>query len=89
MLPLLRRLMLIIMAIQTQQFPVAAVGRIVHVIVVSMMNRQFTKPLAREFAAAPPTNVWIDVERLLAIALVSKSVIALNFSKNPSLLIGT
>ena len=34
--------MFIVVAVQTQQFPITAVGRIVHVIVVSMMNREFT-----------------------------------------------
>jgi hypothetical protein len=35
-------LVLVVMAVQAQQFPVAAIGRVVVVIVVPVMNRQLT-----------------------------------------------
>jgi hypothetical protein len=41
--------MLVIVAVNAEQFPVAAVGRVVVVIVVPMVHRQFAKLLAFEF----------------------------------------
>ena len=57
------------MAVQAQQFPVAAIGRVIVVIVVPVMNGQLTKVGVREFAAAATADPRIDLERLLAVAL--------------------
>src|SRR6266542_6656871 len=62
-------LMFVVMAVQTQQFPVAAIGWVVVVIVVPMMNGQLTKVGAREFAAAATADPRVDLECLLSVAL--------------------
>ena len=64
-------LVFIVMAIQTQQLPVAAIGRVVVVIVVPVMNGQLTKVSVCEFAGAAPTDPRIDLERLLSVALLA------------------
>jgi hypothetical protein len=51
------------MTVETQQLPVAAVGRIVVVIVVPVMNRQTVKLSAvAEVAAAPCADPWVNLE---------------------------
>ena len=47
---------LIVMAIETQQFPVASVGRVVLVVVVFVMDRELAKFFALEFTPAPRTD---------------------------------
>jgi predicted Na+-dependent transporter len=53
-------LMFVVMAVQAQQFPVAAVGQVVVVIVVPVMNGQLTKVSVREFATAATADPWIS-----------------------------
>ena len=48
---------LLVVAIDTQQFPVAAVGRIVIVIVIPMMNRQFPQLFPFKFARTTATHM--------------------------------
>ena len=62
---------LIVVAVKTQQFPVAPIGRIVIVVVVFVMDRELTKLLALEFAPAARTYPGINLERLLPITLLS------------------
>lgn len=57
------------MAVEAQQFPIAAIGRVVVVVVVTVMNGQFIEVGARERAAAPTADPRIDLERLLSVAL--------------------
>ena len=59
--------MLVFVAVQTKQFPIAAVQWVVVVIVVLMVNRQLAQAYARELAAASPANPWKQFERPLAI----------------------
>ena len=47
---------LIVVAIKAQQFPVAAVGGIVLMVVVFVMDRELAKLLALEFTTAPRTD---------------------------------
>src|SRR5262249_22481708 len=61
-------LMLVLVAVGAQQLPVAAVRRIVVVIVVAVMDFQQLQIAMREVAAAPPAHPRIDLERLLAIS---------------------
>ena len=60
---------LIVVAVEAQQFPVASVGRIVLVVVVFVMDRELTKPLALEFTSTPRTNPRKNLKRLLPITL--------------------
>src|SRR5204862_3916804 len=62
-------LVFVVMAIKAQQFPVAAIGRVVVVIVIAVMNGQLTKVGVCEFAAAATADPRIDLERLLSVAL--------------------
>ena len=63
-------LVLIVVAVKTQQFPVAAVRRIVIVVVILVMDSEFTKFFACEFAPASCTYPWIHLERLLPIGFL-------------------
>ena len=63
--------MLIIMAVNAQIFPIAAIGWIVVVIMILVMYGQFMKVLLIELAPAAAADPWMDLERLGAIALFS------------------
>ena len=65
-------LVFIVMAVQTQQLPVAAIAWVVVVIVVPVMNGQLTKVSVREFAPAATADPWIDLQRLLSITLFAR-----------------
>ena len=60
---------LIVVTVETQQFPVVAIRRIVIVVVILVMNCQLAKSLAREFAPAPRTYPRKNPERSLPIGL--------------------
>jgi hypothetical protein len=60
-------LMLILMAVQTEQFPVAAIGRIVVVIVIFVMDRELAKLLAVKFSSATRTDPRKQFECVLSI----------------------
>ncbi len=62
-------LVFVVMAVQAQQLPVAAVGRVVVVIMVPVMDSQLTKVGVCEFAAAATADPRIDLECLLSITL--------------------
>lgn len=59
--------MFIIMAVQTQQFPVASVLGIIIVIVIAMMDRQLMEVLVVEFTATTTANPGIELERLFPV----------------------
>src|SRR5258708_6274672 len=61
-------LVLVVVAVQAEQLPVAAVGRVVVVIVVAVMDGQLAQVGSREFAAAAAADPRIDLERLFPIA---------------------
>ena len=63
--------MLIVMTVQTQQFPVAAVRGIVVVVVVAMMNRQLLQIDPRKFTRTTATYPRINLQSALAIAFVT------------------
>src|ERR1700739_260512 len=62
-------LVFIVMAVKAQQLPVAAVRRIVVVIVVAVVDRQLAQVGLGEFAAAATADPRIDLEGLLPVAL--------------------
>ena len=51
MVSLHRPLVLSVVAMQAEQLPVAAVARIIHVVVVFVMHREFTQTLVGELTA--------------------------------------
>ena len=61
---------LIVVAVETQQFPVAPVGRIVIVVVIFVMDRELAKFLALEFAPTARADPGVNLERLLPITLL-------------------
>ena len=63
--------MFIVVTVKTQKLPVAAVGRIVIVVVVLMMDREFSKFLALKFAPTLRTDPGVDLERLLPITTLT------------------
>lgn len=64
-------LMLVVVAIKAKQFPIAAVHRVVMVIVVAVMDRQFAQVGARESPRATTTHPRIDFQGLFAIRLAT------------------
>lgn len=70
--------MLVIMTINTEQLPVAAIDRIIFVVVVAVMNRQLLEPLAGKFATATPAQMRKQLECPSAITLLPFSQIAVH-----------
>ena len=62
-------LVLVVVAVQAQEFPVAAVGRVVVVIVVAVVDGEFAQVGGGEFAGAAAADPRIDLEGFFAIAL--------------------
>jgi 16S rRNA C1402 (ribose-2'-O) methylase RsmI len=58
----------VVVAVDAEQFPVAAIGGIVVVIMVFMMDGKLTKSLAFEFTSAASADRRKHFERFLAIA---------------------
>jgi len=61
-------LVLVIVAIDTQKFPIAAVGRIVVVIVVAMVHRQFPQICHCKFTGATAANPRINFQGAFSVA---------------------
>ena len=59
--------MLIVMAVNAEIFPVAAIGRIVVVIVVFVVHGQFVQVLTSELAPASSAHPGMNLERLRPI----------------------
>jgi hypothetical protein len=76
---------LILVTVETEQLPVAPVGWIVVVVVVPVMDREFAKLFAAEFAAASPTNPRIHLEGLLSIGFFPLSLVSQRLGDNPVL----
>ena len=68
--------MLVVVAIHAQQLPVATVGRIVVMIVIAVMNRQFAQVGAREFARTAAADPRIHFQGLFAVAQIALSGMA-------------
>ncbi len=74
---------LVVMTVQAQKFPVAAVRWIVVVVVVLMMDREFTKFLTLEFASTFRTDPGKDPECPLPIAPFPLPAVAPGVGNNP------
>lgn len=74
--------MFVVMAIKTEQFPVAAIGRVVIVIVVAMVHGELLQILARKLTLAAPANPWIQLKRLLAIGKLALLAVTLRTRHN-------
>ena len=69
-------LVLIVVAVETEQFPVAPIRRIVVVVMVLVMDRELVEFLAVKFAAAMRTDPGKQFERSLSMALVLMRLVA-------------
>jgi len=58
---------LVVVAVNTQQLPVAAVGRIVSVIMVFVMDRQLAQFFAGKITAAFCADPREDLQRLISV----------------------
>lgn len=68
--------------VDAQQFPVAAVGRVVVVVVVAVVDGQFAQFLAFEFAAAAAADMGKQFEGLFAVAVLAFEGVAAGFGQN-------
>lgn len=59
--------MFVVVAVDTQKLPVAAVGRIVPVIMVFVMNGQLSQFFAGKITAAFSTDPREDLQRLISV----------------------
>jgi len=67
---------LIVVAVQTEQFPVAAVGRVVVVVVVAVVHGELLQVLPREFARTAAANPRVNLQRLFAVTQLARLPIA-------------
>ena len=74
--------MFIVVAVDTEQFPVAAVGGIVVVIVIAVVDGELLEIGACELARAAPADPRIQLERLLPVTLLTQLAVALGVGDN-------
>ena len=60
----------VVVAVEAQQLPVAAVKGIVVMVVILVMDREFTYPLAFKFPSAPGAKPWVHLKRSIPITLL-------------------
>ena len=65
-----------IVAIEAQQFPVTAVGRVIVVIMIAVMHRESRQIRAAEFPAAAAAYPRIQLQRLLAVRMFAQFPLA-------------
>jgi len=64
-------LVLVVVAVHAQQFPVAAIGWVVVMIMVAVVDGQFPHVEAGELAAAAPADPRVDLQRAFPVALLA------------------
>ncbi len=69
--PIQLPLVLVVVAVKAEQFPVAAVGRVVVVVVVLVVDREFAHVGVVEFTRAPPADPRKQFQRLAAVTLLA------------------
>jgi len=83
---------LVVVAVDAQEFPVAAVGRVVVVVVVAMVDGELAHRRVVEAPAAAAADPGVDLERPLAVALLAflaralETQIGANILSTPTLL---
>ena len=68
------------MTINAQQLPVAAIERIVVVVMILMMNGQFIEILGSKFPRTPAANPGVHLERPFPVSIFFKLLIALDLT---------
>jgi len=74
---------LVIVAVQAKQLPIASVGRVVFVVVVSVVHRELVQIFKGKFARTTATDPGIDLERLLPIALFAPLPVSSRLGDHP------
>jgi hypothetical protein len=67
---------LVVVAVEAQELPVAAVGRVVVVVVVLVMDRQLVQSGTAELSRATRADPRIELQRLLAVGLLALGLVA-------------
>ena len=75
--------MLVVVAVEAQQLPVAAVGRVVLVVVVAVVDGELAQVRRRELARAAAADPRIDLQRLLAVTLFARLAVAQRLGNHP------
>ena len=65
-------LVFIVVTIDAQKLPIAAIRRVIVMIVVAVVDGELHNVIAGEFPSATSANPWIELERLLAVALFAR-----------------
>ena len=65
--------MLVVVTVEAQEFPVAAVGRVVVVVVIAMVYGKFSHCRLRELPSATPADPGVQPESLGPVTLFSFS----------------
>ncbi len=63
--------MLFFMTDRAKQLPIAPVRRVVFVVVIFVVNREFAESFAGELSAAPPTYMRKNLEGLFPIGILA------------------
>ena len=71
------------MAVKTQKLPVAAVRRIVIVVVILVVDGQLAQPGAGELTPAARADPGIELERLLTVGLLTLGLVPPLFGDCP------
>jgi hypothetical protein len=74
--------MFIIVTVYAQKFPIAAVGRIIVVVVISVMDCQFAKFFALELASAPRAYPGENLECPFSVTAFSFLAFASRFRRH-------
>ena len=72
----------VIVAVQAEQLPVTAVCRVVVVVVVFVVHRQFAQALPGKLAATPAAYPREQLERSLAITSLARLALLARFGDN-------
>lgn len=75
--------MFIIMTIDTQQFPIATVRRIVIMIMIAMMYRQLPEIFPGKLPRTTAANPWIELQCLFPITLLPLFPVATCLGDDP------
>ena len=75
--------MLVVVAVQAKQLPIASVGRVVFVVVVSVVHRELMQIFNGKFACTTAADPGIDLERLLPIALFAPLPVSSRLGDHP------
>ena len=80
--------MLVVMTVDTEEFPVAAIGGIIVVIVVTVVNGQFDQILSVKLTRAATAYPGIHFQRPAAVALLPRLASDASLGNNAIELIG-